>query len=71
MAKAKKTAWQIEVRNALDILGLTYADLAEAVGTKEGYVRQLMCGRWNIISDESPTKKKISEFLKRELENIC
>lgn len=71
MTKARKSQWQVETRNALDILGLTYAELAEAVGTKEGYVRQLMCGRWNIISDESPTKVKITEFLKRELENIC
>jgi transcriptional regulator with XRE-family HTH domain len=71
MAKAKKSEWQLEVRNALDILGLTYAELAEAVGTKEGYVRQLMCGTWNIISDKSPTKQKITEYLKRELENIC
>ena len=71
MAKARKSEWQLEVRNALEILGLTYADLADAVGTKEGYVRQLMCGRWDIISNNSPTKQRITEYLKRELEHVC
>lgn len=68
--KAKKTEWQIEVRNALDILGLTYADVAEAVGSKEGYIRQLMCGSYRFVSDNSPTRKKVTEFLKRELEHL-
>lgn len=68
--KARKTEWQIEVRNALEILGMTYAEVAEAVGTKEGYVRQLMCGNY-VVSDKSPTKQKITEYLKKELERVC
>ena len=65
--KKPKTKWQLEVRNALDCLGMTYKELAEAVGTKEGYIRQLMCGTYAFINDNNSTKTKITEYLRERL----
>jgi len=41
--KKPKTEWQVAVKAEMDKRGLTCKDLAEAVGSKAGYVRQLMC----------------------------
>ena len=43
MAKKPKAEWQIAVRCELDKRGIGYQELADAIGEKEGCIRQLMC----------------------------
>ena len=64
--KKPKTEWQVAVKAEMDKRGLTCKDLAEAVGSKAGYVRQLMCGSYHWVGDESTVKERITKFLELE-----
>lgn len=58
MARKPKTAWQIALRTELDRRGIGYKELADAIGYKEGSVRQLAS------KDNQPIlKKKVSKYL--------
>lgn len=64
--KKPKTEWQVAVKAEMDKRGLTCKDLAEAVDSKAGYVRQLMCGSYHWVGDESTVKERIAKFLELE-----
>lgn len=62
--RTPKTDWQIAVKMALDRLGMTYAELAEEVGTTEEYVKLLMCANGKDIElEDSRVKRQISSYL--------
>ena len=56
------TQWQKKVKCALIMRDMDYEDLAKAVGTKNGYVRQLLCDGYGEMPN-SAVKQKISEYL--------
>lgn len=60
--------WQKRVKCELIKRDMDYEDLAEAVGTKNGYVRQLLCESYADVPMSNPTKKKITEYLRLEVE---
>ena len=64
--KKPKTEWQVAVKAEMDKHGLTCKDLAEAVGSKAGYVRQLMCGSYHWVGDDSSVKERITKYLEIE-----
>lgn len=63
----KPSAWQVAVKTEMFKKQISYEELANAVGTKAGYIRQLMCLTYSWVSDESPVKKKITDYLELEL----
>lgn len=56
------TPWQKRVKCEMIMQDIGYDDLAKKVGTKNGYLRQLLCDGWD-TPRMSPTKKKINEVL--------
>ena len=57
------TEWQKRVKCELIMRDMEYEDLAKAVGSKNGYVRQLLCSTYAYIPQTNPTKQRISKFL--------
>jgi len=57
------SAWQKKVKCEMIMRDMECADLAKAVGTKSGYVRQLLCEPYANIPQTNPTKRRISKFL--------
>lgn len=65
--KKPKSEWQLAVKYEMEKRGMTCEDLADAVDTKSGYIRQLMCGTYSWVSEDSPVKMRITEYLGIEL----
>ena len=63
MTKVKKTLWQKKVRCELIMRDMTYKDLAKEVGTKDGYIRQLLCNPYRLMPASNPMRQKINAFL--------
>lgn len=55
--------WQKRVKCELIMRDMEYEDLAKAVGSKSGYVRQMLCSTYAHIPQTNPTKQRISKFL--------
>lgn len=62
----EETKWHKKVKCELIMNDMTYKDLAEAVGNKEGYIRQILCNSYRMIPPTNPTRMKINEVLKIE-----
>lgn len=66
--KPPRSLWNKKVRCELITRDMTYKDLAEAVGTKEGYIRQLLCNTYRFVPKTNPTRVKINDVLDIEEE---
>lgn len=57
------SVWQKRVKCEMIMRDMECEDLAKAVGSKSGYIRQLLCSTYAYIPQTNPTKQRISKFL--------
>ena len=60
------TLWQKKVKCALIMADMSYGDLANAIGRKEGYIRQLLSENYVKVPPTNPTIRAINEELRIE-----